>query len=127
MAERMTEQELQAIKERAEAATPGPWEVVKSKEAGVQIGTAWKHGQLKAGVPVVTTAHGVNSVTIYINDGNAEFIAAAREDVSVLLDEVERLTQIIRELHAEKVTLIMTAEMNEATLLAEIERLEGGI
>lgn len=92
----MTEQELQAIKERVENTTKGPWKVVKSEESGVQIGTTWEHGQLKAGVPVVTTAHGVGGTTIYINQNNAEFIAHAREDVPALIAEVERLRETLQ-------------------------------
>ena len=91
----MTAEQLQAIKERAEYATDGPWKVVKSEESGVQIGTTWEHGQLKVGVPVVTTAHGVGGTTIYINQNNAEFIAHAREDVPALIAEVEWLREAI--------------------------------
>ena len=85
----MTEEQLQAIKMRAKYATDGPWKVVNSEESGVQIGTVWEHGQLKAGVPIVTTAHGKGGVTVYINHVNAEFIAHAREDVPTLIAEVE--------------------------------------
>ncbi|MFF5993436.1 hypothetical protein AAGS61_01620 [Lysinibacillus sp. KU-BSD001] len=87
----MKAEQLQVIKERAEKATNGPWKVVKSEESGVQIGTTWESGQLKACVPVVTTAHGKGSVTVYINDRNAEFVAHAREDVPALIAEIERL------------------------------------
>ena len=47
-------------------------------------------------VPVVTTAHGVEFVTIYINDNNSNFIAHAREDVPALVAEVERLRKALQ-------------------------------
>ncbi|WP_140423012.1 hypothetical protein [Lysinibacillus boronitolerans] len=91
----MNQEQLNAIKERVAKATLGPWKVVKSEETGVQIGTTWESGQLKNCVPVVTTAHGVEFVTIYINDNNSNFIAHAREDVPALVAEVERLHQAL--------------------------------
>lgn len=86
----MNAEQLQAIKERAQYATEGPWQVVESEESGVQIGTTWEHGQLKSCVPVVTTACGVGNTTVYINHVDAEFIAHARQDVPSLIAEVER-------------------------------------
>lgn len=92
----MNAEQLQVIKERAKYATDGPWKVVKSEDSGVQIGTAWEHGQLKAGVPIVTTGHGKDGVTVYINHVNAEFIAHAREDIPALIAEVERLREALQ-------------------------------
>ncbi|MCS1394140.1 hypothetical protein NXZ77_21435 [Lysinibacillus boronitolerans] len=92
----MNQEQLNAIKERVAKATLGPWKVVKSEETGVQIGTTWESGQLKNCVPVVTTAHGVEFVTIYINDNNSNFIAHAREDVPALVAEVERLRKALQ-------------------------------
>lgn len=83
--------DLDGIKERAERATGGSWEVVKSDDKGVQIGTTWAHPQLKAAVPVVTTAKSLKGVTTYIEDDDARFIAHARQDVPALIVEVERL------------------------------------
>ena len=94
----MDQKHLNAIKERVAKATLGPWKVVKSEETGVQIGTTWESGQLKNCVPVVTTAHGVEFVTIYINDNNSNFIAHARDDVPALVAEVERLRQALTEI-----------------------------
>ncbi|MFK5708631.1 hypothetical protein [Lysinibacillus boronitolerans] len=93
----MKQEQLNAIKERVAKATLGPWKVVKSEETGVQIGTTWESGQLKNCVPVVTTAHGVEFVTIYINDNNSDFIAHAREDVPALVAEVEYLRGMLRD------------------------------
>jgi hypothetical protein len=71
----MTAPDLDAIRARAEAATPGPWERsgslvqagrrARRARVGQTWGLAWKQ--------------------------DAEFIAHAREDVPALLDEVERL------------------------------------
>lgn len=73
--ERLTDADLQAIKERAEKATPGPWKVGR---------------QSPNGACNVGTINGL--LTAQTTDGsNAEFIAHAREDVPKLLAEVERL------------------------------------
>jgi len=97
----MDQEQINAIKDRVKKATLGPWKVVKSEETGVQIGTTWESGQLKNCVPVVTTAHGVEGVTIYINDNNSNFISHAREDVPALVAEVERLREAL-EFYAEE-------------------------
>ncbi|MGN7478991.1 hypothetical protein ACTHOQ_14170 [Solibacillus silvestris] len=128
----MTEEQLQVIKMRAKYATDGPWKVVKSEEFGMQIGTAWEHGQLKAGVPIVTTEHGIDGVTVYINKDNAEFIANAREDVPALLqqvtslqDEYERMKQSRNHWHSVAVGRRMaTTELKDhldRTELAEVK------
>ena len=73
----MTEEQLQAIKERAEKATDGPWKVGKASPNGAQnIGTVY--GLLTA----QTT-----------REENAEFIANARQDIPQLVAEVERLRE----------------------------------
>lgn len=93
--------DLEVIKERVERATEGSWEVMKSDDKGVQIGTTWAHPQLKAAVPVVTTAKSLKGVTTYIKDDDAEFIAHARQDVPALIAEVERLREENNQLRME--------------------------
>jgi len=75
----MTPEQLNAIKERAAMATPDPWRTPMR--------------------------------TIYSNDGyvantsrivDAEFIAAAREDIPALVAEVERLLKAVEKLTEEK-------------------------
>jgi hypothetical protein len=80
----VTEDDLQAIELRANAATPGPWAIVYDGSSdwsigpqpdpqGLSVAGVWKSGW---------------------NDGNppdAEFIASARTDVPALIAEVRRL------------------------------------
>jgi len=94
----MTDDRLRKIRERCNAATPGPWAMVHSecfpdrqadvvsKAEGLKAGERWIADKSpfdkKSGISLV----------------NADFIANARQDVPWLLDEVERLR---RELSAE--------------------------
>ena len=66
----MNEQELQAIEERANAATPGPWSMQQS--------TLWLD------VSIGYLAHG-------LAERDKVFIAHAREDVPALIAEVREL------------------------------------
>ena len=81
----MTREQLDAIRARVEAATPGPW------EAGTAFccpDMGWIDGPKRMVCPVHESAKRTH--TLDAND--AEFIASAREDVPALLAEVERLT-----------------------------------
>lgn len=78
----MTDEQLAAIKARAEAATPGPWYHVLA----AIVGTTPRPDDDNT-TCICNTEWG-NSTNI---QPNAEFIAAAREDVPTLLAEVERL------------------------------------
>ena len=69
----MNLEELNAIRERCEAATPGPWEV-----------RPWFGIACPTGMMLKDAGLGRN---------NAAFIAAVRTDVPALLDEVQRLTR----------------------------------
>lgn len=72
---RLTDEELQAIRERVEKATAGPWQIGKQSPNGLNnVGTM--DGLLTA----QTT-----------DESNASFIAHAREDIPKLLAEIERL------------------------------------
>ena len=72
--------DLEAIRQRVEAATPGPWELIGGGEfvTGADVLVAPDDGGVTA--------------------DNAIFIAHAREDVPALLAEVERLRDGIAEL-----------------------------
>ena len=97
----MNEQELQAVKERAEKATVGPWKVYQD-EFSTMIGSEVIHPQLNEGLPVVTEAHyDDETIGIYINDNDSKFIVHAREDVPALIAEVERLKKAL-EYYADK-------------------------
>lgn len=78
----MTTAELGAIKARAEAATPGPWEMVKGSDQRYDVFR-------EDGDTAVTDAgYGRGSIAMF---EDVMFIAHAREDVPALVAEVERL------------------------------------
>lgn len=75
----MTKEEMQEIRERVEAATPGPWEVAIHRKVHGNLGPLDKW-------------HGMGpNVSEKRAKRDAEFIAAARTDVLALLDEIEKL------------------------------------
>ncbi|MEH7521745.1 hypothetical protein V7149_00460 [Bacillus sp. JJ1503] len=78
---RLTNEQLDAIRERVEKATSGPWFVKYGLDsAEVFVGDKrW----IVAEIPKVS---------------NAEFIAHAREDVPKLIAEIERLNEAIQQL-----------------------------
>jgi hypothetical protein len=81
MSDRLTEQQLTDIETRANAATAGPWctdswEIYQGTE--YQPGAEWIGETCRAGEMDDSRA-------------DAEFVAAAREDVPALLAEVRRL------------------------------------
>jgi hypothetical protein len=90
----MNENELQEIKRRAEAATPGPWEPQEGTKylamGGMGLGQEKEYFVMRDGDDVAvccdcSTPDGVASPE------NALFIANARQDVPALVAEVERL------------------------------------
>lgn len=83
--EPMTEEQLAAIKARAEAATPGPW------------GIEHVERRIWAGSERVCFLFGQDRRQ---NENNGVFIAHAREDVPALLEEVERLRKRAERLRA---------------------------
>lgn len=70
----MTDEELKAIEERANAATPGPW---RGFDTGVLSGPRWVVGNEES--------------RQFYNLADGRFIAHAREDVPALIAEVRRL------------------------------------
>jgi hypothetical protein len=67
----MTEDKLKEIRARCEAATPGPWGVRIDKDSLFPVQySGW----------------------VGYENADAEFIANAREDIPMLLAEIERLT-----------------------------------
>jgi hypothetical protein len=96
----MTDEKLQAIKARAEAATPGPWETREDSDfyqGGRYIGTGPYHyttGSEKPGRPSTHPEDCYFKTDVCrVQSGEADetFIAHARTDVPALLAEVERL------------------------------------
>ena len=83
--------DLEAIRGRAEKATPGPW-VVQNGCSWWRIGTLDRDGAVlcptkhpRDGQPDLTAGRGED-----LQD-NLDFIAHAREDIPALCDEVERV------------------------------------
>lgn len=85
----MTEQELQAIKERVEKATPGPWGFDKGKKEHMD--------RRPAVIEVFVEEENEWFISGDISDlKDAEFIAHAREDIPALIAEVERLQKALK-------------------------------
>jgi hypothetical protein len=75
----LTEDDLKAIEKRANAASPGPWEAKRFGPCNC--------GECPEHVNVFAGSHQWPN----INPPEAEFIAAAREDVPALIAEIRRL------------------------------------
>ncbi len=83
---------LVAIKARADAATPGPWQECGADRDGCQCCTVWS---LSADIPVADT----KTAIVYegkvapesVMRADATFIAHSRTDMTFLLGEVHRL------------------------------------
>jgi hypothetical protein len=87
----MTDAELEAIRQRAENATPGPWVA----EYG---GADWRDRIIFVLGGENTLGKGVRAFIVRATDmkhADALFIAHAREDIPVLLNEIKRLTDAI--------------------------------
>lgn len=80
----MNSEQLNAIKERAEKATPGPWLVEESRYEG--------------SFNAVSVDSNYDFPACLMRANNAEFIAHAREDIPQLVAEVERLRRIISDI-----------------------------
>lgn len=85
MAERLTVEQLGAIRKRAEAATKGNWHkaILKYDPRTFTVG---------AFNGTVSVVGDVN------NENDADFIAHAREDIPALLNEIDRLKEDMREI-----------------------------
>lgn len=101
----LTQAELNAIKERAEKATPGPWSFDGDFTARI-------NGMLE---PVIYAGYG----ELIVRGEDIDFITSAHTDITKLAAEVERLKSAI----AEAISDIETISPNEAkkTLLEAIE------
>src|SRR5690625_569283 len=108
---RLTDEELQAIRERAEKATEAPW-VVVTDELG---------GQAKAVID------GDNWDVIrrpYVGKDNAAFIAHAREDIPKLLAEIDYAKELLRKSYK---NMISQENFQDESVHVEVdEYLNGG-
>lgn len=86
----MTPEQLAEIKARAAAATPGPWEYIENRfnvedDNGDHIGSI-RAIEARMWIAAVDDVHPPEEA-----EGNALFIAHARTDIPMLIDEIERL------------------------------------
>ena len=87
----MTNEELQAIRDRAQAATPGAWEPGHADYMRVEVYQA-------ADAPKVNPLRWQRAcICREAREWDAGFIAHARTDIAALLDEVDRLREILAE------------------------------
>lgn len=93
---RLTQEQLEAIRQRAENATPGPWQIATTTD----------------GAYALDTDDMIIAATIERTE-DATFIAHARTDIPALLDhiaELETLINIIREIAAEGYATACTSD-----------------
>lgn len=95
-----TELDLQAIRERCEAATLGPWRAGRPDMATYVDGSPSKW--VYAGDKYIAISSGYQIEPWEQVIDNAEFIAQARTDIPALLAEVERLQARIAQLEQER-------------------------
>lgn len=99
MTDPMTAERITEIRERAEKATSGPWEVLNPRGEGNDYGLSrcdgiWGPGE----TAIVITDGGYYPPTV----PDAEFIVHARQDIPDLLDALSAAQQEIAALRAER-------------------------
>ncbi|MGN5382532.1 hypothetical protein ACQ4WX_51160 [Streptomyces lasalocidi] len=104
----LTDEELAAIEERAEAATPGPWHVRQldddhamslvavSTAAETGLGERWPGFDHRT-IVAATLVQQPRYVDVADErwDENAQFIASARQDIPRLITEIHRLRRLL--------------------------------
>ncbi|WP_102271342.1 hypothetical protein [Cytobacillus massiliigabonensis] len=104
---RLTNEQLNAIRERAESAAEGPWKVGKRSPNGLE----------NVGCKGLLIAQVCRYDDAELNRNTAEFIAHAREDVPKLLEYITELkTEIIRLSEAEDLLSEAHDVMNDVHL-----------
>jgi hypothetical protein len=84
----MTDDELEAIRARANAATPGPWEVRELAKGETRSAVCRVQDSSLDVFPVQDIGSSIMADTIGTDE---QFIAHAREDVPALVTEILRL------------------------------------
>ena len=129
MTDQPTIPDLEVIRRRAEGATPGPW-TWDGHRVPTLIGRAGDPAVYSYDVEVIEADHdgecGCRSACtlhLRVRPQDADFIAHAREDITVLLAEVDRLRAALAR-HDVEATSRTQAPMEGAgaELLAELER-----
>lgn len=111
--EPMTDEEIAAIRARAEAATPGPWETDDVE--------SWYVYKVERGSGVATEV--AEFLSRMLRQSDAAFVAHARQDVPDLLAEIERLRGLLQREHDARLEICREAE----TLLRERDAAEATI
>lgn len=84
--------DLDAIRQRAEAACPGPWKAYNGNEGSVDYGPFWAVANAAFHNPPADDDTPWIAVEIHVGlQADAEFIAHARQDIPALLTEIDRL------------------------------------
>ena len=97
----MNREQLDEIRKRAEAASPGPWEMYDANEGMNPPRPCWSVANDSYHNPLGEEDPPAVDITVsYGWREDAEFIAAARTDVPALLDEIDRLNAVAWKLRA---------------------------
>lgn len=91
MIAKLTQDELQAIKERAEKATSGPWYTEVDGDM-----YNWDGERI-----VYDVTNGEGASCVVMRSADRSFIENARQDIPKLVAEVDRLQSYITKIHAE--------------------------
>jgi len=92
----MTPEQLHAIEDRLNAATPGPWVSVWSEESGgLTDDPEYPLIHTEDGEPVIQLTYYDGHLIACLED-DASLIAHAPEDLRVLVEEVRRLQEILK-------------------------------
>jgi hypothetical protein len=93
----MSDLDLDAIKVRCEAATPGPWETADqwSSTPGRVNVNAFRHPERRGSHRAATWEECGGERIAETSRANAEFIAHARSDMPALVTEVERMADAL--------------------------------
>jgi hypothetical protein len=85
--------QLRDIRRREQDATPGPWasheQVLDPLTTDKVITTEWVNQRTQYPEPIISISQSENRATLWILDGNANFIVGAREDIPQLLGSLD--------------------------------------
>ena len=89
----MSNLDIPALRALGDAATPGEWRKCGADRGGCQCGNIWSEIHDVHIVSCVGEKDADQPIPFAIQQANADFIVAARNSWTQLLDEVERLRQ----------------------------------
>jgi hypothetical protein len=124
----MNREQMKEIRERAEAATEGPWVRERDWHEMGQDAEPYPDSQRPYGVSRARYSEFIFYAAGRANKGDAEFIAHSREDIPALLAHIDQLTERLVEERAGPPTGVpRTDEYFTSKARAEIEaELYGG-